>query len=203
MLTAEVVCSWAERFNFIPSSRVVIQSIPPLSTALDVDFSAALEGVENWCKRRVFWGELDMLRPTLSTRSMAMPDLTFVTYFTYGVVERESRVPMKVRRKSPQEVSHRLLSVRFTWSGSGENIALAGSFNNWTAILPLHLSPSGSKEVIIQLSVGVYDYQFLVDGQWQVDPAGLVVQNEKGYTNRVYVQHPYLRSSRKTNRRRI
>jgi len=192
MLTAELVCSWAERYNFVPSSRVVVQSIPPLSTSLEADFTDALGGTEHWCKRRVYLHELDVLRPNLSAAASMLKTngVPVITYITCGVVDFEpSR--KKSRQKNAMKRRHKL-ATRFTWTGSGNTVGLSGSFNNWSRVLNLQKTLSGTREVVVRLSPGVYDYRYLVDGEWLVDSSKLVVSANGEKLNRViaHLQKP-------------
>lgn len=51
-------------------------------------------------------------------------------------------------------------------------VFLAGDFNNWnTAAIPLQKDAAGLWRVTIPLPPGQHAYKFVVDGQWQADPA--------------------------------
>jgi 1,4-alpha-glucan branching enzyme len=50
-------------------------------------------------------------------------------------------------------------------------VFVAGSFNDWQPRgIPLHLFSEGEWEVDLMLKPGIYEYRFVVDGQWTDDP---------------------------------
>jgi 1,4-alpha-glucan branching enzyme len=52
-----------------------------------------------------------------------------------------------------------------------KQVLLAGTFNDWsTEGRPLKPDASGTWRTWTMLPPGVYEYRFLVDGQWQDDP---------------------------------
>ena len=63
--------------------------------------------------------------------------------------------------------------VRFTFADpSAREVFLAGQFNNWSpTATALHKDDSGLWMVAIELKPGRYQYKFVVDGDWRVDPA--------------------------------
>jgi len=51
-------------------------------------------------------------------------------------------------------------------------VAVAGTFNAWSSsAAPLLASPDGTWSIELTLAPGVYEYRFVVDGQWISDPA--------------------------------
>jgi len=61
-------------------------------------------------------------------------------------------------------------SVRFSLSleGDAKQVALAGDFNDWK---PAALRKrDGAYTATVQLRPGTYQYKFVVDGAWIVDP---------------------------------
>ena len=62
-------------------------------------------------------------------------------------------------------------TIRFSISpgDAGKKIALAGSFNNWVP-KAMRKQKDGSFACTVELSPGTYEYKFVVDGQWVVDP---------------------------------
>ena len=63
-------------------------------------------------------------------------------------------------------------------------VSLAGDFNNWK---PVPMTKSGKGfHATVKLDSGLYQYKFVVDGQWQEDPyAKGKMQNNFGATNSV------------------
>jgi len=62
-------------------------------------------------------------------------------------------------------------SVRFALKPSqgGKKVQLAGEFNDWKPST-MRKQKDGSFVAILQLPPGTYEYKFIVDGRWVVDP---------------------------------
>ena len=51
-------------------------------------------------------------------------------------------------------------------------VLLAGNFTHWqTEALPMKKIKQGNWSITVPLEPGTYHYRFIVDGQWQDDPA--------------------------------
>jgi len=74
----------------------------------------------------------------------------------------------------------------FEWNSNlkAKKVSLAGSFNNWTPIaMPKR---KGKFQTSLELAPGEYRYKFIVDGEWQHDPAAeQSVPNEFGTLNSI------------------
>ena len=55
----------------------------------------------------------------------------------------------------------------FTWTYSDKEIALEGSWDNWNTRKPLQRLGEEFTIMRVLLS-GVYQYKFIVDGQWRI-----------------------------------
>ncbi|WP_028893438.1 isoamylase early set domain-containing protein [Syntrophorhabdus aromaticivorans] len=83
--------------------------------------------------------------------------------------------------------------ITFTLNApDAENVALAGTFNNWnTSSHPMKRARKGKNgqgdwQIKISLEPGTYQYLFVVDGQWWNDPgANEQMPNEFGTLNDV------------------
>jgi 5'-AMP-activated protein kinase, regulatory beta subunit len=65
-----------------------------------------------------------------------------------------------------------------------------GSFDNWTTRTPLQ--KSGNDYTIVKLlSPGVYQYKFIVDGEWQYDPSQPAMYDERNNVNNVIEVQEY------------
>ena len=64
-------------------------------------------------------------------------------------------------------------------------VAVAGTFNDWSASAArLRAAPDGVWSIELALTPGVYEYRFVVDGEWISDPAaGESVPNPFGGVN--------------------
>ena len=65
--------------------------------------------------------------------------------------------------------------VTFRYKGSGTNVYLAGSFNNWSTSANKMTKSGGVFSTTVTLSPGVYEYKFVVDGEWITDPYNALV----------------------------
>jgi 1,4-alpha-glucan branching enzyme len=63
-------------------------------------------------------------------------------------------------------------TVRFEYEDvRAHEVFLAGSFNDWdSAATQMGLGPTGVWGVELSLSLGRYEYLFVVDGRWTPDP---------------------------------
>ena len=65
-----------------------------------------------------------------------------------------------------------------------EEVILCGSFNNWeTHSHHLKRDKKGVWRTYLSMEPGIYEYRFLVDGQWQNDPEADVMPNAVGSQN--------------------
>ncbi len=65
-----------------------------------------------------------------------------------------------------------LVPVRFEYTNlAAASVCVAGTFNHWQpAAKPLHSSGLGNWWKDTALVPGIYEYCFVVDGQWMADP---------------------------------
>ncbi|XP_044496230.1 SNF1-related protein kinase regulatory subunit beta-2-like [Mangifera indica] len=69
-----------------------------------------------------------------------------------------------------EDVSNEIgIPTMITWSYDGQEVAVEGSWDNWKTRIPLQRS--GKDFTIMKvMPSGVYQYRFLVDGQWRYAP---------------------------------
>lgn len=72
---------------------------------------------------------------------------------------------------------------------TAHEVMLAGSFNAWNpSARPLKKDTNGLWKTIMMLPKGMYEYRFVVDGQWKEDPkANEQHLNEFGSHNSVLI----------------
>ncbi|XP_041025851.1 SNF1-related protein kinase regulatory subunit beta-2-like isoform X1 [Juglans microcarpa x Juglans regia] len=71
------------------------------------------------------------------------------------------------------------IPTMITWSYDGKEVAVEGSWDNWRT--RIHLQRSGKDFIIMKvLPSGVYQYRFVVDGQWRYAPDLPWAQDEAG-----------------------
>ena len=62
-------------------------------------------------------------------------------------------------------------TVRFSLApaGGASKVELVGSFTDWLGV-PMRKQKNGSYVAIVPVVPGTYEYKFIVDGDWVVDP---------------------------------
>jgi 1,4-alpha-glucan branching enzyme len=77
--------------------------------------------------------------------------------------------------------------VYFRYSSSdAKKVAVVGSFSHWKEVRLLKKGKGGDWRTWMNLEPGVYEYRFLIDGQWANDPeCDHRVPNEFGSENDV------------------
>ncbi|XP_028754927.1 SNF1-related protein kinase regulatory subunit beta-2-like [Neltuma alba] len=71
------------------------------------------------------------------------------------------------------------IPTMITWSYDGKEVAVEGSWDNWKTRMPMQRS--GKDFTIMKvLASGVYQYRFLVDGQWRYAPDLPWAQDDAG-----------------------
>ncbi|XP_062438087.1 5'-AMP-activated protein kinase subunit beta-2 isoform X1 [Rhea pennata] len=68
------------------------------------------------------------------------------------------------------------------WADGGKEVFISGSFNNWSAKIPL-IKSHNDFVAILDLPEGEHQYKFFVDGQWVHDPSEPVVTSQMGTIN--------------------
>ena len=109
------------------------------------------------------------------------------------VKKTTKRTPRKVEAVKPvAEVVEKTQSrKRVTFSVSaepGSRVAVSGDFNNWDAAgRPMEdKKGDGNYSATIRLAPGVYEYKFIVNDTWSIDPnCAEWVQNSFGTLNSV------------------
>lgn len=109
--------------------------------------------------------------------------------FVLGAVALLLFAPLAARRalEGPGEppAAAQPLLVQFRLGAEGaQQVALAGDFTDWQAQYQLDQIAPGVWSIVIPLEPGVYDYQFVIDGEtWTVDPLAPAVADGFGGSN--------------------
>jgi hypothetical protein len=75
-------------------------------------------------------------------------------------------------------------SVNFIFTGEAQEVMVAGAFNNWQPLPMKHVD--GVWETSLKLQPGEYQYKFIVDGSWMLDPGNdATLVNEQSIVNSV------------------
>lgn len=85
----------------------------------------------------------------------------------------------------------KLVPTVFLWSHGGAVVELEGSFDNWTQ--RHRMQQSGKDTTLVKLlPPGVYQYKFIVDGQWRHDPNLPCMYDDMGNINNVMEVQEYV-----------
>ncbi|KAF5744980.1 SNF1-related protein kinase regulatory subunit beta-1 [Tripterygium wilfordii] len=78
-----------------------------------------------------------------------------------------------------------------TWNHGGNEVAIEGSWDNWTSRKILQRSGK-DHSIILILPEGIYHYKFVVDGQWRYIPDVPFVADEMGHVCNLLDVNAYL-----------
>lgn len=84
----------------------------------------------------------------------------------------EAGLPVEAPPRAAAEAGRK--GVVFTYrSNDAKQVQLAGDFNNWVPDegVETRQGPEGTWEKIVRVGPGVYQYRYLVDGEWRPDPS--------------------------------
>ncbi|BDA44545.1 5'-AMP-activated protein kinase subunit beta-2 [Coccomyxa sp. Obi] len=85
----------------------------------------------------------------------------------------------------------KLVPTVIVWSHGGEHVEVEGSFDNWG--VRHTMQKSGKDFTIIKLlPPGVYQYKFIVDGEWKYAPDQPAMHDERGIINNVVEVQEYV-----------
>ena len=85
-----------------------------------------------------------------------------------------------------------LVPVAINWTQGGNSVEVEGSFDNWQSRQTLHRSGNREFAIVMSLRPGVYQYKFIVDGQWKYAPEQPAMYDEMGNVNNVLEVQEYV-----------
>ncbi|OUS44052.1 hypothetical protein BE221DRAFT_23258 [Ostreococcus tauri] len=85
-----------------------------------------------------------------------------------------------------------LVPVAINWTQGGNSVEVEGSFDNWQSRQTLHKSGNREFAIVMSLRPGVYQYKFIVDGQWKYAPDQPTMYDEMGNVNNVLEVQEYV-----------
>ncbi len=97
---------------------------------------------------------------------------------------------MKVTLGNKMTVTSRKQKQFKLAAAPGSQVSVAGTFNNWDPMAnPMKDNPdSGMYKTTLRLAPGRYEYKFVVNGEWCIDPKGSAgVSNDFGDMNSVVI----------------
>jgi len=114
------------------------------------------------------------LAPLAALWPKSAPPLASVTSETTGAVAEPAAGPETVK-----------VTLVFSRPGA-KSVAVCGDFNNWLPAATPMKEHDGHWQATLTLPVGNYQYKFLVDGEWVLDPAAPKrIPNQYGSLNSV------------------
>ena len=85
-----------------------------------------------------------------------------------------------------------LVPVAINWTQGGSVVEVEGSFDNWQSRQALHRSGNREFAIVKMLPPGVYQYKFIVDGEWKYAPDQPAMYDEMGNVNNVLEVQEYV-----------
>lgn len=70
----------------------------------------------------------------------------------------------RIGNRDPME--NTLVPIHLRWTEGGQNVSVAGSFNNWTP-KRMQKKDDGTFEVTVEAPPGEVEFKFIVDGEWK------------------------------------
>ncbi|XP_031501061.1 SNF1-related protein kinase regulatory subunit beta-1-like isoform X2 [Nymphaea colorata] len=86
------------------------------------------------------------------------------------------------------------IPVLITWSFGGNEVVVQGSWDNWTSRKPL-ISTGKDHVILLVLPSGLYQYKFIVDGEWRYIPDLPCVPDDMGCVNNLLEVQEYVPES--------
>lgn len=84
-----------------------------------------------------------------------------------------------------------LIPTVISWAHGGNSVEVQGSFDNWSSRAPLH--QHGKEFTLVKMLMpGVYQYKFIVDGEWKYAPDQPAMYDEMGNVNNVLEVQEYI-----------
>jgi hypothetical protein len=128
---------------------------------------------------------------TVSPQTVVAPPATAATTRTDVAVAAIAQTPLAAQAALPQAqktTTPKPSMVRFFFSkAEARQVSVCGQFNDWSpTATPMNRQSDGHWETTVALRPGRYEYKFLVDGDWLLDPAAQGnVPNDCGSLNSV------------------
>lgn len=103
------------------------------------------------------------------TKAAQQPSLDDEPPVLKGPKDKENEDPVPHRpRPVVTQGNKKMLPFVIKWTGGGNNVAIAGTFNQWQKLTMV----KSEKDfvAIVDLPKGSHQYKFYVDGEWKVSP---------------------------------
>ncbi|RWR74813.1 SNF1-related protein kinase regulatory subunit beta-1 [Cinnamomum micranthum f. kanehirae] len=154
---------------------------------------------ENSGRRRAHIPSLDSMgnSPPESPGRSQSP-LLFAPQVPVAPLQRVSDVPPvfnKIRMNESHSFSdlspEKGIPTMITWNYEGKDVAVEGSWDNWTSRKILQRSGK-DHSILLVLTSGTYHYKFIVDGEWRYIPDLPYVADEMGCLTNILDVHDYV-----------
>eukprot|EP00241_Pyramimonas_parkeae_P012568 CAMPEP_0114245664 /NCGR_PEP_ID=MMETSP0058-20121206/12027_1 /TAXON_ID=36894 /ORGANISM="Pyramimonas parkeae, CCMP726" /LENGTH=274 /DNA_ID=CAMNT_0001358753 /DNA_START=415 /DNA_END=1240 /DNA_ORIENTATION=+ len=125
---------------------------------------------------------MNPLHPDLPKAGSASPALG-------GGGSASSSIPSGLPGLQPAQPT--LIPTVLSWAHGGTTVQVQGSFDNWSSRATLH--QHGKEFTLVKMLLpGVYQYKFIVDGEWKYAPDQPAMYDEMGNVNNVLEVQEYV-----------
>ncbi|KAF5197723.1 Ptst-like protein [Thalictrum thalictroides] len=103
------------------------------------------------------------------------------------IIDAQKRVEVKQRKiHVAREALSLLRTACIVWPNSASEVLLVGSFDGWTSQRKMQQTSPGIFSLYLRLYPGRYEFKFIVDGEWTIDPLRPIVNNN-GHQNNLII----------------
>ncbi|PIA62477.1 hypothetical protein AQUCO_00200469v1 [Aquilegia coerulea] len=103
------------------------------------------------------------------------------------IIEAQKQVEVKQRKiHVAREALSLLRTTCIIWPNSASEVLLVGSFDGWTSQRKMQQTSPGIFSLYLKLYPGRYEFKFIVDGVWTIDPLRPIVNNS-GHQNNLII----------------
>ena len=146
------------------------------------DASNAIQAIKVFFKRYFIDGEVETIADEHASSSKCA-DIN-VKQKEEMDMKQKKQTAVKKQQTPVKQDNKRVQTFIWPLAGNVNEVCLAGDFNNWNPE-PMAKRDNGFLATV-KLDPGVYQYKFVVDGQWQADPSAKGnSQNDFGTINSV------------------
>ena len=111
-----------------------------------------------------------------------------MSYWNYPVSERSKQGSSDIIDEPAKVQANGNVEFKLKGKSNAKQVILSGSFNDWNEQSMKMLKVGDEWKIRLKMSPGIYEYKFIVDGEWITDPANpYSVQNQHYTFNSILV----------------
>ncbi|CAM8967230.1 unnamed protein product [Rhodiola kirilowii] len=125
---------------------------------------------------------------------LSQSPLMFAPQLPIAPLQREDEPPILNQNWESEaygESSEQVIPTMITWTYGGNNVAVEGSWDNWTSRRTLQRSGK-DHALLLVLPSGIYHYKFIVDGESRYSPDHPSTADEMGHVFNLLDVHDYV-----------